>query len=307
MIFFGWLFIDRYPLGEESSLIASDAKNLKVQSTGIDTSALPDNSASQYNPDPPLCWTDTDYQLWREGRFYPPSQPKGSIIFMVMTGEAYLRTRCDVIMCTFGVTLQPSRLFFVGETSSDGRLPIYDVVKPGTSRPVDRPRSMQKLGEGLAMLLQKISQSSDYNNVEWIMVMEDDTFVLPVNLQKVLAEYDSRLPVIIGRTTCGVGFCGGAGYAISRGLFVRLPRFIRKCRAHGGLHQSDQFVPNCIRNKVKVDFINRPEFHSEPPGADPTEPGYRDHPDGFRHAVSYHYIRPAQRYLQMWRLKQAYI
>jgi hypothetical protein len=89
------------------------------------------------------CWTDACYQLWKHDQLFPPQKTRGSIVYMVMTGDLFLRSRCDVIMCTFGVTLHPSRIIFVGETSSDSRLPIYDVVTPDTPRPVNRDGSMQ--------------------------------------------------------------------------------------------------------------------------------------------------------------------
>lgn len=262
-------------------------------------------ATERYQGDPSHCWTDADFHDWREGKYYPQSKPKGNIVYMVMTGDHFLRTRCDVMMCTFGVTLHPSRLFFVGETASDCRLPVYDVVRPGTNRPVDRSGSMQKLGQGLAMIVKKISETSYNNEIDWIMVMDDDTFVSPLNLQSVLAEYDSQRPLMVGQSTCGVAFCGGAGYAISKSLFVQFPRFIRKCHPHDGLGQSDQFVPNCIRQRVKVDFVNRIEFHSEAPPLILPEQIPRDPPKGTREAVSFHHVRSTRQYITLWRTKLA--
>jgi hypothetical protein len=145
---------------------------------------------------------------------------------MVMTGNLFLRSRCDVIMCTIGATLHPSRIIFVGETSSDSRLPIYDVGTSDTPRPVNRGGIMQKLARGLAMLVQMIDQSSYKNEIQWIMVTDDDTFVSPPNLDLLVSEYDAQRPLMIGQSTCGVGFCGGAGYLISKALFKQFPSFI---------------------------------------------------------------------------------
>ncbi|CAF0819941.1 unnamed protein product [Adineta steineri] len=226
---------------------------------------------------------------------------------MVMTGNSFLRSRCDVMMCTFGVTLHPSRLFFVGERSYDNRLPIYDVVTPDTRRPVDRSGSMQKLAQGLAIIVEKINNSIDKNEIQWIMVMDDDTFVSPLNLELLVSEYDPQYSLIIGQSTCGVGFCGGAGYVISKKLFNQFPSFIKKCRPSFGMSQSDQFVPYCIKKRISVEFINRKEFNSQPPDYYSTELGYKDHPDGFGRAVSFHYIRSAEKYVALWRLHQAYM
>jgi len=253
------------------------------------------------------CWQDSDYQLWKQGKYFPLQKPKGTIVYMVMTGNAFLRSRCDVIMCTIGVTLHPSRLLFVGETSSDSRLPVYDVVTPGTPRPVNRAGSMQKLARGLAMLVEKINQSSDKNEIQWIMVMDDDTFVSPPNLESLVSEYDAQHPFMIGQATCGQGFCGGAGFVISKALFNQFPSFIKECHSTWTVSQSDQFVPQCIKKRTQVQMIDRKEFNSQPPEFYFTKHGYHDHPLGFGRAVSFHYIRPADRYIVLWGLHQAYM
>jgi hypothetical protein len=253
------------------------------------------------------CWTDSHYQLWKDGKLFPLHKNRSSIVYMVMTGNLYLRSRCDVIMCTIGVTLHPSRIVFVGETSSDSRLPIYDVVTPETPRPVNRDGSMQKLARGLAMLVKMINQSSYKNEIQWIMVMDDDTFVSPPNLELLVSEYDPERPLMIGQATCGVAFCGGGGYVISKALFKEFPSFIETCKPVSGLSESDQFVPHCIKNRTKVEIIDRKEFNSQPPDFYTTELGYLDHPDGFGRAVSFHYIKPAAKYVTLWRLHQAYM
>ncbi len=265
------------------------------------------NSSIRYTFNLSHCWTDSHYQLWKHGKLFPLHKTRGSIVYMVMTGNLFLRSRCDVIMCTFGITLHPSRIVFVGETSSDSRLPIYDVVTSETPRPVNRAGSMQKLARGLVMLVQMIAQSSYKDEIQWIMVMDDDTFVSPPNLELLISKYDAKRPLMIGQSTCGVGFCGGAGYAISRALFNQFPSFIEKCQPRPGVSESDQFVPQCIMSKIQVEIINRKEFNSQPPDFYSTEDGYKDHPDGFGRAVSFHYIRPASKYVMLWRLHQAYM
>ncbi|CAF1438269.1 unnamed protein product [Adineta steineri] len=252
-------------------------------------------------------WTELDYQLWKHEKYFPHNNPRGSIIYMIMTGNSFLRSRCDIIMCTIGITLHPSRLFFVGETSSDSRLPIYDVITSDTPRPINRAGSMQKLAQGLAMISEKINQSKYKNELQWIMVMDDDTFVSPPNLELLVSEYDSRRSLMIGQSTCGVGFCGGGGYVISKALFNQFPSFIRQCRPSFELSQSDQFIPQCIKSRTQVEIIDRKEFNSQPPEFYSTEAGYKDHPNGFGRAVSFHYIRPATKYIELWRLHQAFM
>ncbi|CAF0749851.1 unnamed protein product [Adineta ricciae] len=286
------------------SVTTSDTPTSKAQ---IIRSELIFNASTRYQLDLSNCWTDLDYQQWKDGKYFPASKPKGNIVYMVQTGEKNLRTRCDIMMCTFGVTLHPSRLFFVGETPSDSRLPVYDVVEPNTPRPVDRKGSMQKVAQGLDMIVNKLREG-DYNNeIEWIMVMDDDTFISPPNLNLLAAEYDSQRPVMIGQHTCKVGFCGGGGYLISRALFVQLPAFVKKCRPHDELWDSDQFVPDCIRRKVQVELIDRKEFNSQNPEFYSTPLGLQDHPNGFGRAVTFHYMKTPMKYVNLWRLHQAYM
>ncbi|CAF1599095.1 unnamed protein product [Adineta ricciae] len=276
ILFFVILFREKLQLTTtRSPATTSDTPKSKAL---IFRSELIFNASSRYQLDLSNCWTDLDYQQWKDGKYFPTRKPKGNIVYMVQTGEKNLRTRCDIMMCTFGVTLHPSRLFFVGETASDSRLPVYDVVEPNTPRPVDRKGSMQKLAQGLDMVVSKLP-----------------------------AEYDSQRSVMIGQHTCKVGFCGGGGYLISRTLFVQLPAFVKKCRPHDELWDSDQFVPDCIRRKVQVEFIDRKEFNSQNPEFYSTPLGLRDHPNGFGRAVTFHYMKTPMKYVNLWRLHQAYM
>ncbi|CAF1482559.1 unnamed protein product [Adineta ricciae] len=210
-------------------------------------------------------------------------------------------------MCTFGVTIHPSRLFFIGETTFESRLPIYNVIPGELQQSISRSQSMQKLARGLSLVVEKISESDEKNDIKWIVVMDDDTFISPPNLNILVSQYDSQHLLIIGQSTCGIGFCGGAGYVISRGVFRQFPSFIHKCRPLPGIAESDQFIPLCIKNRTKVEFVNRKEFNSQPPEFYSTDFGYKDHPDGFGQAVSFHYIRPGEKYVALWRLHQAFM
>lgn len=61
------------------------------------------------------CWNDSDYQLWKQGKYFPVQKLKDNIVYMAMTGNIYLRSRCDVIMCTVVVTLHQSRLLLLAK------------------------------------------------------------------------------------------------------------------------------------------------------------------------------------------------
>ncbi|CAF3725431.1 unnamed protein product [Adineta steineri] len=251
------------------------------------------------------CWTDEDYNYWKQGDFYPPGPLHGNIAYMILTGDKHLRSRCDIMMCTFGVTIHPSRLFFVGESSSDSRIPIYDVVAPETPRPVDTTWSHQKVSRGLAMVIDKLNKSADGAEVQWIMVLDDDTFISPPNLALLVAEYNPQESFMIGQE-CAGAFCGGAGYVISRGLFERLPPFIISCYRTPVDGYSDQAVPRCITIKTNVRPLDRKEFNSQPPDHFTSRDGLQVRPQGYGRGITFHYMKPAERYLSLWRLHQAY-
>ncbi|CAF3424781.1 unnamed protein product [Rotaria sp. Silwood1] len=263
------------------------------------------NTSVRYYNDSLECWTDEDYLHWKQGDFYPSGQSRGSIAFMILTGNRNLRTRCDVIMCTFGVTIHPSRLFFVGESSSDRRVPIYDVVAPDTPRPVNGWWSNQKLTRGLAAVINMINKMADGAEIKWLMVMDDDTFVSPPNLRLVLSDYDSQQPLMIGNV-CGNRFCGGAGYVFSRALFEKFPPFILSCYPNKPDGYSDMIVSQCIIKKAGVQPTDRREFNTRPPDHYTTPDVLAARPDGFGRAATFHYLRSPKNYLDLWKLHQAF-
>ncbi|CAF1276547.1 unnamed protein product [Rotaria sp. Silwood1] len=187
-------------------------------------------------------------------------------------------------MCTFGVTIHPSRLFFVGESSTDRRIPIYDVVEPRTPRPVNRRWSNQKVNRGLAVVIDKLKKATDGAEVEWLMVMDDDTFVSPSNLELLLLDYDHQQPLMIGQV-CQDRFCGGAGYIFSRALFEKLSPFIISCHRTPHDPYSDVSVPRCITAKTGVQPTDRKEFNSQPPQFYTSPTGLDDRPQGYGRAL----------------------
>ncbi|CAF2906617.1 unnamed protein product [Rotaria sp. Silwood2] len=220
-------------------------------------------SARYYTKDISNCWTDGDYILWKQGDFHLPG---------------------------------PSRLFFVGESSSGKRIPVYDVVEPRTPRPVNR---------GLAVVFDILKKVADGPGVEWIMVMDDETFVSPPNLELLLLDYDHQQPLMIGQV-CQDRLCGGACYVFSRALFEKCPPFIVLCHRTPRDPYSDVTVPRCITAKTGVRPTDRKEFNSQPPQFYTSLTGLDDRPQGYGRAVTFHYITPAVNYLSLWRLHQAY-
>merc|ERR1719456_2041162 len=69
-------------------------------------------------------------------------------------------------------------------------------------------------------------------NQDWIAIFGEDHFVDTEAFEKSLAQYDPNDPIAIGCTGCDttqypcptkkLGFCGGCGYAISRGGLAKL-------------------------------------------------------------------------------------
>lgn len=89
---------------------------------------------------------------------------------------------------------------------------------------------------------------------KWTMIADDDTFVLPHNVLRVLRGYDPASPsVLLGQACPAIGglrrLCGGAGWVMSSPLHASLVRVLRNCTARGRRKEeslSDTFLSACM-------------------------------------------------------------
>ncbi|KAL8567972.1 hypothetical protein ACOMHN_029147 [Nucella lapillus] len=158
-----------------------------------------------------------------------------------------------------------------------------------------------------------------FDDADWFMKADDDTYVIMENLRYMLSAYDTKDPIYFGQMFKSVvkqGYAsGGAGYVLSK---EALRRMITKglnnstlCRPDGGAE--DVELGKCLLNlgvriQSSMDILGRTRFHC----FDPQEHLRGDFVDWYKvydangakggignmsdYAVTFHYIRPIQMY-----------
>jgi len=98
-----------------------------------------------------------------------------------------------------------------------------------------------------------------FDDFDWFMKADDDTFVIVENLKEMLSEYDTNNPIMFGHPLKALGgyFSGGAGYVLSKEALRRFvvqgipnsslcPKRYKEC-------QEDCNVGNCM-HQLNVTF-----------------------------------------------------
>ena len=133
------------------------------------------------------------------------------------------------------------------------------------------------VSEGREHLTAKTMQAFRYvydhhfNDADWFMKADDDTYVIAENMRYMLSDYDPREPIYFGhifKVIVKQGYAsGGAGYILSKEALRRLGVHGRNsslCRQDGG--SEDAEMGHCLmRLGVKllpsVDRLGRSRFH----------------------------------------------
>lgn len=139
-------------------------------------------------------------------------------------------------------------------------------------------------------------QQMKKRSLTWLMWIDDDTWVWPKNLHRLLRMYDPTRWVWLGQT-CPFfrqkqAFCGGAGFAMSLPLAQVSACVAPLCTKHAALEiPYDRRMGVCFADLLRVKVVDRPEFNSQPPDYYATETGKKDRPAGFGRAVTFHYLK----------------
>lgn len=149
---------------------------------------------------------------------------------------------------------------------------------------VDAPEGRDHLTAKTMQAFQYI-YDHHYDDADWFMKTDDDTFVILENLRYLLSDYNTTEPIYFGhrfRELVASGYAsGGAGYVISK---EALKRFGTKreglCVTDGGTEDVD--FGNCMANLGvnlgnSTDALGRSRFHC----FDPTLHLFGDFPDWY--------------------------
>eukprot|EP00966_Prymnesium_polylepis_P171462 3964258-Prymnesium_polylepis.1 len=155
----------------------------------------------------------------------------------VMTSAKYHDTRCPLIKQTYATALPAGHLAFYSN-AADATLPAIRVDEtsfPGAQSAGGNPylRAQLRWPEALRRAL----DASRAVQARWTMIVDDDTFVVPPNVLRVLRGYDPAGRVLIGQACVIAGvprMCGGAGWVMSTPLHQALVGVLPRCRAKSG-------------------------------------------------------------------------
>ncbi|KAL3832304.1 hypothetical protein ACJMK2_023958 [Sinanodonta woodiana] len=233
-------------------------------------------------------------------------QNKVKILIWVMTSPENLEKKAVHVKKTWGKRVD-KLLFFSSQSNS-----FFPVVGLNVS-------------EGRNHLTAKTVGAFNYiydhhfNDADWFMKADDDTFVIVENLRYFLAGQDTNKPIYFGhhfKTIVKQGyFSGGAGYVLSKEALRRFATVARNgssfCRQDGG--SEDAEIGHCMeRLGVKAgnstDRLGRSRFHCFKPethlhGGYPNW-YYQYDANGARmgvdsisdYAITFHYVSPKEMY-----------
>lgn len=245
---------------------------------------------------------DMSSETGRRAHDGPPltNDVRSQIFHAVLTRQEHHATRCRTIMETWG-SIVPAGLLTFYSNAPDPALPVIVHLEPARMEPM---RAAQR--RFLRDVLPHAAGRMRALNATWLMWSDDDTFVWPENLYRLLRPYEPQKPIWFGQA-CPLGrllrsFCGGAGFAMSVSLVREVAVLAPRCagleapkaapqRFRFSWVHSDFRLAACVYMFLHRTVTDRREFNSQPPVYYlASEAGRRERPDGFGAAVTFHYL-----------------
>lgn len=145
------------------------------------------------------------------------------------------------------------------------------------------------------LALQHATRIAVQQGIPWVMMVDDDTFVIPHNVDRLLNSVN-RSTVFLGQQCPSFGgfrsFCGGAGWIARTSLCERLVLSLPTCRrAFKRETEHDRLVGRCLFQHMQVTPTWVNELNSQPPVFYETFAGLKDRPDGYAKAATFHYVK----------------
>jgi glycoprotein-N-acetylgalactosamine 3-beta-galactosyltransferase len=281
-----------------STGVGKDAAGV-VQETPNDPPTEPDVSCVHYDLKR-TCTTDPDDDTIAQSLY-----DKVRILCWVMTTPANHMTKAIHIQATWG--RRCNVLLFVTENDeNDGTIPTL-VVEVLTGREHLTAKTMSAF---------KYVYQHHFNDADWFLKADDDTYVILENLRYFLSSQNTREPVYFGQHFAMFlkqgYFSGGAGYILSKQALTRLAE-----RPKGLCHDDDGYedaeMGRCmellgVRTGDSRDRLGRTRFHCFTPkmhihGGYPDWYYQYDQRGGRKgiesisdYAISFHYVSPEDMY-----------
>ena len=202
------------------------------------------------------------YEIDTKDNVYIPS-----VLYMIVTGAAK-RNRAEVLHRTIGQHVDASdKMVFISDEESSV-LPMHKVISIPNGTAELRAYKMSQL-----KWVQGIILSYSLQPFDWLIFLDDDTFIILDSFKAILSAYNPSESLIIGKkgVDCHL-ICGGAGFAISRELLKRFHSRLKDLEQHfddalrrAENYQSDVILSHYVVNRGLGKLIHSPRLKNFPP------------------------------------------
>lgn len=190
-----------------------------------------------------------------------------SITYVVLTCNKYLETRCKWCIDSWLTKLSSNESYLFLSSKPDEKNNIV-----GWNTPDNYESCSRKYLE----FFRNIKINSD-----WIVFVDDDTFVFPNRMRDMLQSYNSNEKLYIGKLLYGPipTMSGGAGFCLSQKMFKEIQHYIQHNNIVLDTIYSDVFVGQMVQ-KLKGIYVWNLYFNSHP-----------HHEEGnTKDAITFHYV-----------------
>jgi hypothetical protein len=198
------------------------------------------------------------------------------ICYIILTCENYLNTRAKWVRENCLHSVDPADVYFLSCKKIEPNIYGWDTEDNYESCPLKYVRFFQNM-------------TIDY---DWYYFMDDDTFIFTDRLQKFVLDYDKDKPLYIGHRCENYSFpiymSGGAGFLLTKPLYLSLVEFIRKTPENELLTArfGDYLIGLWLTNLEKEIIVNN-SFKSTPHTSD----------DEIRSSISFHYLKTEEQFI----------
>ncbi len=240
---------------------------------------------------------------------WPKAYDVSRVLVVVLTGEVYHATRLRTLLDTWGRWVPRHNLLIVSDKAEAS---LGAMEAPGTLGGYES--SQAKWYYAVLMAGEKLRSN---RVLEWVCVVDDDTFLFVPNLLRLLASLDNTKRAyygeICGPTECGGPcVCGGGGWVTPSHFFVEMAAAFAEYGSWpppccNGTIYSDLIISQWMNEVAKVPITFRKEFKSYPPDfyLRPELSDHILHPDrhrshmrlgakGWGNVVTFHYVGTGQ-------------
>lgn len=137
-----------------------------------------------------------------------------SVCYVILTCQAFIKTRCEWQNNTFLKDVDPKDVYFLSAVPEEPNIYGWNTQDDYASCPMKYIKFFKNM----------------YVDYDWYVFIDDDTFINTFRLLPLLATYNANELYYIGQpgTEHGITFMsGGAGFCISRPLYKKLIDHVR--------------------------------------------------------------------------------